>query len=317
MQTVAFKEPFHPSLPPYAQHFRVFWILMEALAFCFGLYVCHVQYSRYRARPTVVSLERDFHNWNGTLPSITFCYSENVPGSQIEQVIRDNWGVNLTEDEYKYYEDFLTVLLNADLISLNALEPFYGDPKLRDVDFLATIAKLVSPREQYVSAFERNAKLEAVPVITERGLCYTVNSVQSQLFALTQTRGDAVDLTDPFQPVKCNFVKSQCFIKLDVYGFNATISIHSPMEPIRYELFAYQMGHIDEITALYMLLETINDDAVRALNVLQRKCLFHDEPNAGPLPMYSVNLCLLHCRAKMAVSLCHCKPHFYPFIQGI
>lgn len=32
--------------------------------------------------------------------------------------------------------------------------------------------------------------------------------------------------------------------------------------------------------------------------------------------MYSVNLCLMKCRAESALEICSCKPHFYPFMDG-
>lgn len=39
------------------------------------------------ARPTVISLERDFRNWNVTLPAITVCYGDKVNKSKAEEFI--------------------------------------------------------------------------------------------------------------------------------------------------------------------------------------------------------------------------------------
>lgn len=127
-------------------------------------------------------------------------------------------------------------------------------------------------------------------------------------------------------------------MKVEIFELNSTVAIHSPFEPIRYESFFYELGHDDDIVSSFKLLETVNDDSVRELSFAQRKCLFYDEEEPqfhlgftqmGHLPwtgsrgrdrdrksfdsnpVYSLNLCLLVCRAETAIALCGCKPHFY------
>lgn len=56
-------------------------------------------------------------------------------------------------------------------------------------------------------------------------------------------------------------------------------------------------------------------DALRKLNIVQRKCLFNDE-SISQLPVYSYNACLLVCRAQAALKLCNCRPYYYPFMNG-
>lgn len=53
---------------------------------------------------------------------------------------------------------------------------------------------------------------------------------------------------------------------------------------------------------------------LRPLSIIQRKCLFYDESDAG-LQVYNVNVCKLTCRAKAAIQMCGCKPYYYPFIS--
>lgn len=69
--------------------FRTFWLCV-ILEFFYGtFYTCNVQWNRYVAHPTVISLERDYRSWNGTLPAITLCYSGKVNASKAERYIQE------------------------------------------------------------------------------------------------------------------------------------------------------------------------------------------------------------------------------------
>lgn len=52
------------------------------------IYTCTVQWNRYVAHPTVISLERDYRSWNVTLPAITLCYDVKVNTTKAENYIR-------------------------------------------------------------------------------------------------------------------------------------------------------------------------------------------------------------------------------------
>lgn len=319
-----------------------------------GVYVCLLQYRRYLANPAVVSVERDFYDWNGTLPSITFCYTDNLSTDKANEFISTTWNVeeNPEDEKYQYYRAFLEILMSSTVYNLAELLLYHDDPTLQAVDFETTIKLLTSEHDHYVSSFLKDdMDLIPEPILTERGLCYTVNSLQRDLLSIRNSRRHESSLANIVGadvvanktiPIQCNFVQDQCFMKLDIFGFNASIAVHSFYEPIRYETSFYDLGHDDEIVTTFKLLETINDDLVRDLTFAQRKCLFYDEQQYGAQPddvlsvggqgarrrtgitvddgneisnsVYSLNLCLLKCRAEMAIALCGCKPHFYPFI---
>lgn len=66
---------------------RFLWLVIM-FAFGFGVfYLCYNQWARYKANPTVISLERDYRNWNGTMPAITLCYSIKYNRSLIEEYV--------------------------------------------------------------------------------------------------------------------------------------------------------------------------------------------------------------------------------------
>lgn len=312
-----------------------------------GIYVCLVQYHRYWANPIVVSVERDFHAWNGTLPSLTFCYLDNLSPENADDYINRTWHVtqesSSTDDDgdtekYLYYKEFLSLLLDANIYNLPALQKFSADATLKDLDLQVAIRTILSERDHYVSSFDNDLDLVPRAILTERGLCYTVNSMQADIMPLADTISEGNN-NQTTSPIGCNFMQDQCFLKLDIYGFNTSIAIHSPYEPIRYENYFYELADDSDIVAAFKLLETTNDDLVRDLTLAQRKCLFYDEPQeekeeqimraerllrgdsdaggkSSANSVYSQNLCLLKCRANRAVSLCGCKPHFYSRLIG-
>lgn len=298
-----------------------------------GIYVCLVQLNRYQANPSVVSVERDFYDWNGTLPSITFCYADNLSADKADEYLRATWNAEEDTEKYLYYKEFLSLLVNSNIYNFSEMLSYLDDPSLVRLDLEATIKLLISEHDHYVSSFVKDTDLTTPRAIqTERGICYTVNSVQSDIFSSSSSSPSPSQVTNKTDPILCNFVQDQCFMKLDIFGFNTSIAVHSFHELLRFETFLYQVGHDDEMATTFKLLQTINDDLVRDLKFTQRKCLFYDESHRDVMvaggqgrsgrraidgtsnSVYSLNLCLLECRMESAIALCGCKPHFYPFI---
>lgn len=331
------------------------WNVIYIVVMLCGIYVCWLQYRRYLANPAVVSVERDFYDWNGTLPSLTFCYRDNnLQLDKADEFIERTWNLSAEIAEHNethhYYLEFLNLLTEADIYTVGELLRFQEDPTLQRLDLAETIKSVISDHDHYVSSFDRDWELAPQRVQTERGICYTVNSVQQDFPHQLSSSSSSSLRTNKTAPLQCNFIQDQCFMKLDVFGFNASVAIHSFYEPVRYETSFYELGHVDEIVTTFKLLETINDGLVRELTYPQRKCLFYEETEGVPqekgkernplvegeeveedvvvtggsqraitvdeggIAIYSLNLCLLKCRAEVAIALCGCKPHFYPFL---
>lgn len=67
---------------------RLIWFLILFLCNTGIIYTCTYQWNRYAANPTVISLERDYRSWNGTLPAITICYAIRVDPKKADIYIR-------------------------------------------------------------------------------------------------------------------------------------------------------------------------------------------------------------------------------------
>ncbi|XP_059614883.1 sodium channel protein Nach-like [Phlebotomus argentipes] len=294
------------SLHPFE---RILWIFIVITAFCGAIVIANIQFTRFMANPTVISLERDYHDWNGTMPAVTFCYANRLTTEAVEFFLEEKFNVTPSDQDFFYFYEFVEAVVNISILNLRALDEFAYDERLQDTSFLEITQFVVPVFEQYISSFDKTVQLDAVPIITEKGLCYSVNSPLSHLLAVEQDHRIR-------KPLSCKFSISQCFLKIDVYGFQlSSVFVHSPFEVPLADTLSFAMEPTDEITSTYKIVETIADDSLRELSVRQRKCLFQDEQIRG-LPSYSVNLCLMECRAAAALHFCSCKPFFYPFIEG-
>lgn len=83
---------------------RLIWLFLIVLAIFFAFHISSKQYSRYIASPTVISLERDYREWNGTLPAITICYHKRIDEKKAEELIYRFW--NVKKGEFSWFFDF-------------------------------------------------------------------------------------------------------------------------------------------------------------------------------------------------------------------
>jgi Amiloride-sensitive sodium channel len=170
-----FNKKFHPFE-------RLMWLFLF-IATCYGAYsISSTQYQRYEANPTVISLERDYRDWNGTLPAISVCYHRRVDEGRAEYFIKKKWSIERTHKMYSYFLDYVkaVVYLNESFTRFNA---FANDKRLEFVDMLE-ISKEVHPIiNSVISSFDSNAEFVMNEIITEKGICYSVNSILSPLIS--------------------------------------------------------------------------------------------------------------------------------------
>lgn len=161
---------------------RLFWLLMF-YGTCYGAYSIGImQYERYEANPTVISLERDYRDWNGTLPAISVCYHKRVDEARAQSLIKRLWNVEKNNDEYSYFLDYVKAVVYTNE-SYSKFNGFVNDKRLEFINML-TIAREVHPViNSVVSSFDTNAEFTMTEIITEKGICYSVNSIISPLIS--------------------------------------------------------------------------------------------------------------------------------------
>lgn len=161
---------------------RICWFLVF-YGCCYGAFnISSQHYMRYAANPTVVSLERDYRDWNGTLPAVSVCYHKRLDETRAQALIKRLWSVDKSDDEYPYFLDYIktVVYINESYTKFNR---FVNDRRLEFMNML-TIAKEVHPTvNSVVSSFDTNAEFAMNEIVTEKGICYSVNSIISPLIS--------------------------------------------------------------------------------------------------------------------------------------
>ena len=110
---------------------------------CWGaVTISLTQYSRYEANPTVVSLKRDYREWNGTIPAISFCYHQRIDEGRAQTLIKRLWNIEKYENEYPYFMDYTTAVVNITNTKLSLFNRFANDKRF-DYTMMLFIVKEV------------------------------------------------------------------------------------------------------------------------------------------------------------------------------
>ncbi|XP_065084557.1 pickpocket protein 19-like [Ochlerotatus camptorhynchus] len=305
---------------------RILWAVTIAGAVYGALFIGMYQMDHFYASPTVTQLDKNYRGWIGNMPAATFCFRDRFDRSKAINYIKRN---NLsTSDDVADIERILNlfqVLVNVTVSNFSALAPFTINDNdnslpLTNVDILSVVSAVHPHHEVAINSFDPVYNdLPIKQVITERGICYTLNAPLSRLQATSGVNRDqsanSLNVAFSQKPITCAYSKNQCYMKIDTYESTVSYLLHSPFELATNDVQFAVMNETDELVASYVVLETEASDRLRDLSVKQRSCIFYDEKYQG-LEIYTYNLCVMHCRATRALNLCQCKPHFYPFVDG-
>lgn len=57
---------------------RLFWIIIVSCAIVGATAMIMYSYRRFEANPTVISIKKDFRNWNNPFPATTVCFVNRI-----------------------------------------------------------------------------------------------------------------------------------------------------------------------------------------------------------------------------------------------
>ena len=163
---------------------RLFWLTLIAAASYGAFSISSKQYQRYDANPTVISLERDYRDWNGTLPAISVCYHKRVDDERAQIFIKRKWGIERTDNAYPYFFEYIKAVVYVNE-SFTKFNKFVNDKRLEYVDMLEISREVHPVINSVISSFDTSAEFKMSEVITEKGICYTVNSILAPLISST------------------------------------------------------------------------------------------------------------------------------------
>ncbi|XP_055916103.1 sodium channel protein Nach [Eupeodes corollae] len=301
---------------------RVLWFTLITLSVYAAYLISSKQLRRYRISPTVVSLDRDYRGWKGTMPAVTLCYYDHLDSYKADEFIQNKWNISIADEEYFYFVEFLYAIVNATANNYVELARFATDERFEDVDLNEALAEVYRSFDQTLTSFNPWFKIRVNPIMTERGRCYAINSPLSTIQAERREPGSNAssiirddEVGESYEPLICEFGKQKCFIKMDISESTGTIDVHSAFEVSGSDVNVIALRKSEEVIATYKISETVASEKLRDLTPKQRKCVFLDE-HVAQLPIYTKSLCLARCRAVMALEMCNCVPFFYPYVEG-
>lgn len=161
--------------------FRILWLAIVIVSICFAIRLSLLQLNRYYFSPTVVSVDRDYRGWNGTLPAVTLCYYDHIDSYKATEYIQENWNVSIVDEDYFYFMDFLYSVVNASASNYADLARFAEDDRFDDIDLFDLVTSIDRPFDQVLNSFDVDFEVQVTPVMTERGSCYAINSPMSEI----------------------------------------------------------------------------------------------------------------------------------------
>lgn len=162
---------------------RALWLVVVLSSVITALVISNVQLGRYFTSPTVISVDRDYRGWNGSLPAVTLCYYDHIDSFKANEYIQEVWNVSIIDEDYFYFMDFLYAVVNATAGNYAELVKFAEDERFDSIDLYEMITRVDRPFEQVISSFDANFDVHVQMVMTERGSCYAINSPMSTVLS--------------------------------------------------------------------------------------------------------------------------------------
>ncbi|XP_061385005.1 pickpocket protein 11-like isoform X1 [Danaus plexippus] len=288
---------------------RLLWVCFIVASVWLVLDISIGQWQRYDENPTIVTLEKDFRTWRIHMPAVTACLKNKVDVKKLPNAIKSRWNVEAGHPKYFYYSRFVTAVASSTLENLKVFEQFGDDPTL-DVDLFRLAVDVMEDSNIKVSNGE---KIKAIwtPVMTELGVCHTLNSVATADIAIFKS--NLSNTKD--NPMTCQADTNGCFLYLECAS-QIDYYLHSP-----YDVVDYTEAHTTTSPPLIAHVDVTTTEigvgpGVRALLPRRRQCLFTDEPTTASRQVYSTHSCRQDCRRRLAMELCGCQPFYYFYAAG-
>ncbi|KAH8287901.1 hypothetical protein KR018_006959 [Drosophila ironensis] len=307
---------------------RILWLMLLAVSIYFCIIICLASIDRYYTKSTHIGLERNYHFWNTTVPSLTVCPMQRLNDSYFAEFCRHN---GIKGNQKNVLWDFLENLANSTYAN------FQNIPESDEIDQAIQAIGLTPDRYMeliynltFDSTYEPNEKLrtrcidgqaniDVRQVLTEFGLCYLGNTRLGKEYSSRYLIfGEYPEVmtyenTHPQLPYQIGsyFEKDVGYTLLGFSSEAIDSYVHSAFEVSKVDSnFGYTTdGVVYDPVSEEIIAE---DNLEKETTVLMRKCRYYHESNLTHFPFYTRNVCLQECRINLAYKICKCIPHFYP-----
>ncbi|KAH1028349.1 hypothetical protein HUJ05_001710 [Dendroctonus ponderosae] len=128
------------------------------------------------------------------------------------------WGISEANNKYSYYLNFVKIVSNLTYKNLHLLNGFQNDETLINTDWIQLIEAVHPQLDGALLTFENKIKPEWQFVITELGLCFTLNSRFAKLMVPNSTFTSIVS-SDTWKNkrgnLKCHYLNGLCYARYD------------------------------------------------------------------------------------------------------
>nr|XP_026493431.1 uncharacterized protein LOC113398761 [Vanessa tameamea] len=286
---------------------KLFWIGNFVACAVLAALLLNVQYRRFIAAPTVMSVEMNYFDWNISYPAVTLCPLYKPDEKKFHTYINQTY--NYTG---LHVEGYLWAISQAALDTLEYMDlniPEDVIPLIHPKDYATLAASMFRKFENTWLTTNTNWSITVDAAMTEMGMCHVINSNVA-----------IYDKPQHWNAKAPPYVKSN--IEISVFEANFVIEItnfsniykvfiHSPDEVTTSTTSSFGFDVEGIISFGLSVWSSRISDSLRYKSLYLRKCRFYNEPISNRYPIYSYSHCMLECRVKMIQKLCGCVPHFY------
>ncbi|XP_021929644.1 sodium channel protein Nach-like [Zootermopsis nevadensis] len=274
---------------------RVLWLLFISAGIVGAVSFGVSTWRRYQSNPTVVSMEREYKDWNTSFPSVTICPQQkynNISAKAKSQ----------SDDVYKFIKN----LVSASYENFDELEPGLSEGIFSPEQYMEVIIN-----NSFELTHKSNFDVHFTKTITEMGLCYTYLSNIAIYNSPEYWQNKNWTIMKKDVQLYGNPLSGEISLQITNMNSGSKVYIHNAHEVPDSSSHFLNLKYGNQLTVSVLSLTIYSTDDVTSLNIYQRKCRFLEESDLQISPVYSYNLCRMQCRMEQAIRLCGCKPHFY------
>ncbi|XP_073976028.1 sodium channel protein Nach-like isoform X2 [Rhodnius prolixus] len=283
------------------------WILTVILAGTATVQLNLSKWRQYQDNPTVVSLERNYLDWNTSLPAVSICPEAKLNPSKLEEVIKK---FSYVKDE-KRLKNFLLSLVFVSYKNFDVFMETFDELKTSDYWKAVAIVK----HDLTYSVINSNAEKYDIttmsPFMSESGICYSYNSVVTQYNDPSYWESRNWSIVEAPAAFRGSPLDGDIFAQIMSMNTGYRLYIHAPAEfpDVALSSMVAKNNSFKELEI--QALNIYSTEATLQLSIKQRKCRRPEESNLLLSPIYTYNMCRMECRMKKCWELCGCVPYFY------
>ncbi|XP_015840939.1 sodium channel protein Nach-like [Tribolium castaneum] len=303
---------------------RFLWIGLVIGAFSVATYQALQAWNRYDTSPVVITIEKDFFNWETEFPAVFFCARAKLTTAyKFLKIFRNKYNISASVEQLEGYVDDLLFTTYENYSSLEkyangSQDDFVPtDLYLELVNFTSfRIPKNSNKTKIKYSEWPKNVNGEYSFVLTEFGFCQCFHSKVAGFFNIDNFTIDGATNTT-FLPITKKYKEPA--LTLSQSDFSQTNF-----------LFVIGTNEIIDITSQYFvvtpqtlgdvfldIVDIVGDEDIKMLSPKQRNCRYWNEADdLGHSRVYSYNLCRRECRIQLCLKFCYCTPYYYKRIDN-